>query len=177
MSLFEIKQATLFPCHERNSPLLSVCCASCVRQVQQIFHGWWITSSSWRPRMSPLSARRRSSVAFSIKQSPSKPFSSSLWVGSYPGACSIQFSCVSTARVLICHRLFSSLGNTWRPRSDVWFLPGGSPQGQRDRDPVLPKYLFEHFPVAQTTKGMRAHPQHVDKSFLWSLPKPKPRKK
>jgi len=40
------------------------------------------------------------------------------------------------------------------------------------------KFLFEKFPAAQTTKNMRAlMPQHVDRSLLPSLPKPKPRKK
>ena len=40
------------------------------------------------------------------------------------------------------------------------------------------KFLFERFPAAQTTEDMRAlMPQHVDKSLLPSLPKPKPRKK
>ncbi len=40
------------------------------------------------------------------------------------------------------------------------------------------KYLFEKFPSAQTTEDMRAlMPQHVDKSLLRSLPKPKPRKR
>jgi transposase len=41
-----------------------------------------------------------------------------------------------------------------------------------------PKFLFERFPAAQTTEVMQAlMPQHVDKSLLPSLPKPKPRKK
>ena len=40
------------------------------------------------------------------------------------------------------------------------------------------KFLFERFPAAQTTEDMRAlMPQHVDRSLLPSLPKPKPRKK
>ncbi len=40
------------------------------------------------------------------------------------------------------------------------------------------KFLFERFPAAQTTEDMRAlMPQHVDKSLLPGLPKPKPRKK
>jgi hypothetical protein len=40
------------------------------------------------------------------------------------------------------------------------------------------KFLFERFPAVQTTEEMRAlMPQHVDKSLLPSLPKPKPRKK
>ena len=40
------------------------------------------------------------------------------------------------------------------------------------------KYLFERFPVAQTTEEIKAlMPQHVDKSLLPSLLKPKPRKK
>lgn len=40
------------------------------------------------------------------------------------------------------------------------------------------KFLFENFPAAQTAEDMRAlMPQHVDKSLLPSLPKPKPRKK
>ena len=40
------------------------------------------------------------------------------------------------------------------------------------------KLLFERFPAAQTTEDMQAlMPQHVDKSLLPSLPKPKPRKK
>jgi transposase len=40
------------------------------------------------------------------------------------------------------------------------------------------KFLFERFPAAQTTEEMRAlMPQHVDRSLLPRLPKPKPRKK
>ncbi|NLW80494.1 MAG: transposase domain-containing protein [Desulfovibrionales bacterium] len=40
------------------------------------------------------------------------------------------------------------------------------------------KFLFERFPAARTTEDMRVlMPQHVDKSLLPSLPKPKPRKK
>jgi transposase len=40
------------------------------------------------------------------------------------------------------------------------------------------KFLFDRFPSAQTTEDMRAlMPQHVEKSLLPSLPKPKPRKK
>jgi transposase len=40
------------------------------------------------------------------------------------------------------------------------------------------KFLFEQFSAAQTAEDMRAlMPQHVDKSLLPSLPKPKPRKK
>jgi PAS domain-containing protein len=40
------------------------------------------------------------------------------------------------------------------------------------------KFLFEHFPAAQSTEDMKAlMPQHVDRSLLPSLPKPKPRKK
>jgi hypothetical protein len=40
------------------------------------------------------------------------------------------------------------------------------------------KFLFERFPAAHTTEDMRAlMPQHVDRSLLPSLPKPKPRKK
>jgi transposase len=39
------------------------------------------------------------------------------------------------------------------------------------------KFLFERFPAAQTTEDMRTLMQHVDKSLLPSLPKPKLRKK
>jgi transposase len=40
------------------------------------------------------------------------------------------------------------------------------------------KYLFERFPAAQSTENMWALlPQHVDKTLLPSLPKPKSRKK
>ncbi len=40
------------------------------------------------------------------------------------------------------------------------------------------KFLFERFPVAQTTEEMQAlMPQHVDKTLLPSLLKPMPRKK
>ena len=40
------------------------------------------------------------------------------------------------------------------------------------------KFLFDRFPSAQTREDMRAlMPQHVEKSLLPSVPKPKPRKK
>ena len=40
------------------------------------------------------------------------------------------------------------------------------------------KFLLERFPAAQTTEVMQAlMPQHVDKTLLPSLPKPKSRKK
>ncbi len=40
------------------------------------------------------------------------------------------------------------------------------------------QFLFERFPTAQTTEDIRAlMPQHVDRSLLPNLPKPKPRKK
>lgn len=40
------------------------------------------------------------------------------------------------------------------------------------------KFLFERFPAAQSTAVIKAlMPQHVDRSLLPSLPKPKPRKK
>ena len=39
------------------------------------------------------------------------------------------------------------------------------------------KFLFERFPTAQFTEDIKAlMPEHVDKSLLPSLPKPKPRK-
>lgn len=39
-------------------------------------------------------------------------------------------------------------------------------------------FLFERFPSEQTTEDMRAFmPQHVDKSLIPSLPKPKPHKR
>jgi hypothetical protein len=79
---------------------------------------------------------------------------------------------------MICHSRQSSGIKPPENRSLELALARITRHRQRDRPPSLPKILFERFPSAQTTEDMRAlMPQHVDKSLLPSLPKPKLSKK